>query len=321
MNSSINTKLRLGVKKKINTYFPRPLKKKMNTIFVGVPDPSDDRVVFGIKPNDGDFVYYNLQCGHVPRETRRPDEFMWYANISSPDIQLKDVQDSLTKQFRCRDLMITVLFLLHQAKFQFKSHGYNDRLDIIDKSHFKNPNIPGTLTFASEAILANPEDVLKNGLKDAADPVDSRSNYTFNVEFVEPASGLEVGDQFGGDSQFDDVDLTEFARLEDAASASEHEPHKHPLLTKKNVILGTAALGVATAGIVYRQELRNFFTTNKKARDEVDDVGALLIRTLSLASQLENPAEIKEQIIKCINHTRQLKKINAAMQKTVDAIK
>jgi hypothetical protein len=184
--------------------------------------------------------------------------------------------------------------------------------------------IPGTLTFASENIHAKPEDVLKNGLKDAAD---SRSNYTFNVEFVEPASGLEVGDQpvqLSGDSQFDDVEQTEFARLEDAASASEHEPHKHPLLTKKNVILGTAALGVATAGIIYRQELKNFFTTNKKAQDDVDDVddvGALLIRTLSLASQLQNPAEIKEQIIKCINHTRQLKKINAAMQKTVDAIK
>ncbi len=297
----------------------------MNTIFVGVPDPSDGRVVFGIKPNDGDFVYYNLQCGYVPRETRRrpDDEFMWYANITSPDIQLEDVKDSLTKQFRCRDLMIIVLFLLKQAKFRFKIHGYNIMLDIIDKLHFKNPLIPGTLTFSSENIHAKPEDVLKNGLKDAADPVDSRSNYTFNVEFVEPASGLEVGDQpvqLSGDSQFDDVDLTEFARLEDAASASEHELHKHPLLTKKNVILGTAALGVATAGIIYRQELRNFFTTNKKAQDDVDDVGALLIRTLSLASQLQNPAEIKEQIIKCINHTRQLKKINAAMQKTVDAI-
>jgi len=296
----------------------------MNTIFVGVPDPSDDRVVFGIKPNDGDFVYYNLQCGYVPRETRCPDEFMWYANITSPNIQLKDVQDSLTKQFRCRDLMIIVLFLLKQAKFQFTSRGYNIMLDIIDKLHFKKPMIPGTLTFASENIHAKPEDVLKNGLKDAAD---SRSNYTFNVEFVEPASGLEVGDQpvqLSGDSQFDDVEQTEFARLEDAASASEHEPHKHPLLTKKNVILGTAALGVATAGIIYRQELKNFFTTNKKAQDDVDDVddvGALLIRTLSLASQLQNPAEIKEQIIKCINHTRQLKKINAAMQKTVDAIK
>ena len=88
----------------------------MNSIFIGVPNPSDGNVIFGMALETGKFSYYDIQRNLKSRLLKDgPEHFTWQAEISGPDINLEPVRQFMQNMFN-RDDVIQLM----RSTFNFK---------------------------------------------------------------------------------------------------------------------------------------------------------------------------------------------------------
>jgi hypothetical protein len=291
------------------------IKKKMSSIFIGVPNPSDGNVIFGMALETDKFLHYDIQRNLKSRLLKDgPEHFTWQAEISGPDIILEPVRQFMQKMFnrddviqlmrstfnfkRDMDPFTTVLFFLQLSGFKFRpSFSKANNLAHLFQVKFPPAVNVGMLIYFANALLGSPENILHNGLYDASTVQIFGKDYKFKVRFVE---------------SLEDVELTSSG---DYAVYVEENPTQPPtLLSKKNVGIGAAALGAAGLAIIYRTELKKFFQLGQQDQKKSENEASVLISKLNLASQLDNVEEVKLQIAECIKHTLHLQQLNQDMQ-------
>jgi hypothetical protein len=135
------------------------IKKKMSSIFIGVPNPSDGNVIFGMALETGKFSYHDIQRNLKSRLLKDgPEHFTWHAEISGPDINLEPVRQFMQNMFNRDDVIklmrstfnfkrdvdpfTTVLFFLQLAGFKFRpSFSQANNLDHLFKVKFQADDV------------------------------------------------------------------------------------------------------------------------------------------------------------------------------------